>query len=366
MRKRDGNKLSDTRIGYKKGGLFFMAFDITNFFNEESKKELKNDWKVVKINIHKLHPAENKKNFYHIDDEEVRLLARTIELVGLEQYPVVRKIEGTEEYELIAGHKRRMAILFLLEEGKKEYEMVPCKVESKDHIKNELALIFTNSTQRERTDYEKMQEVKRVRELLAEYQKKHEVSGKKQNIIAEILNINKTKVGMLEKIDKKLIKPFKDEFATGKINVTTADKIAGLAKEEQQKEYESFQKNGSVSTEIKKTKEKLLKSCDGNTIIEEKIPQEKQHKEEKKVRDKKIHEIEVTVVPFYEIKNKVRTFEVRKNDRDYQVDDILHLYEYANGSRTGRMIKAKVKYIMNHNAGLQKGYCILELNLLSL
>ena len=34
-----------------------MGFDINNFLNAESKKEVKSDWKPVKLSVHKLRPA---------------------------------------------------------------------------------------------------------------------------------------------------------------------------------------------------------------------------------------------------------------------------------------------------------------------
>ena len=225
-----------------------MAFNINNFLNEESKKEIKSDWKAVKLSVHKLRPAAGKENFYHMDDKEVEETARTIELVGIQQYPVVKPVEGTDEYEIIAGHKRRLAILKLIAEGKTEYEMIPCKIESTaDSIRNRLILIFTNSTQRERTDYEKMQEIKEVRKLLEEWQKDNKLSGKLQNIIAEILGTNKTKVGTLEHIDGKLIEPFKNEFAAGQISTHTANEIAGLNEEMQQGLYETYKETGTIT-----------------------------------------------------------------------------------------------------------------------
>lgn len=156
-----------------------MAFDMRNFLNAESKKDINSDWKPVKVNVRKLRPAPDKKNFYHAEDKEIKDLAESIELIGLQQYPVIRPVEGTDEYEVIAGHKRRLAILRLLDEGKTEYEMIPCRVETPDEVQNELILIFTNSTQRERTDYEKMREIERVRELLTEFQKTHELTGRR-------------------------------------------------------------------------------------------------------------------------------------------------------------------------------------------
>lgn len=223
-----------------------MAFDMRNFLNAESKKDMKSDWKPVKVSARKLRPAPDKKNFYHAEDKEIKELAESIELIGLQQYPVIRPVEGTDEYEVIAGHKRRLAILRLLDEGKPEYEMIPCRVETPDEIQNELILIFTNSTQRERTDYEKMREIERVRELLTEYQKNHELTGRRQSIIAEILGTNKTKVGTLDNINNNLIAPFVEEFAAGKISTSAANEIAGLESDAQQALYETYKATGSL------------------------------------------------------------------------------------------------------------------------
>lgn len=224
-----------------------MGFNINDFLNEDSLKEVKSDWKPVRININNIQPAPDKENFYHIDDEEIEQLARSIEMVGVQQYPVVKPIKGTGDYELIAGHKRRLAIQRLLDEGKKEFEMVPCKVEDTgDDIRNELILIFTNCTQRERTDPERMQEIKRVKKLIAEYQEEHGLTGRKQEIIAGILGTNKTKIGTLENIDRNLIEDFKKEFVEGKINTYTANEIAGLDKEAQTALYETYLKTGTI------------------------------------------------------------------------------------------------------------------------
>ena len=224
-----------------------MGFNINDFLNAESKKNLKSDWKPVKVSVRKLRPAPDKTNFYHAEDKEIKDLAESIELIGLQQYPVIRPVKDTDEYEVIAGHKRRLAILQLLDEGKAEYEMIPCKVETPDDIRNELILIFTNSTQRERTDYEKMREIERVRELLKEYQKTYKLTGRKQSIIAEILGTNKTKVGTLDNINNNLIAPFKEEFAAGKISTSAANEIAGLKPDAQQALYETYKATRSLN-----------------------------------------------------------------------------------------------------------------------
>ncbi|MDF2842498.1 MAG: ParB domain protein nuclease [Herbinix sp.] len=246
-----------------------MAFNINNFLNAESKQSIKNNFKLVKVSVHKMRPAPDKENFYHIDDEEIEVLARTIELVGIQQNSVLKPIPDTDEFEIIAGHKRRLAVLKLIGEGKAEYEMMDCKIEeSGDNIRNELILIFTNSTQRDRSDFEKMQEIKRIKELLVEYQKDNELPGKKQDIIAAILGTNKTKIGTLENIDHNLIEEFKDEFAAGKISTSAANEISGLTVEAQKALYETYQETGSLKAkEAKEKKEETEEQLPGQKNI---------------------------------------------------------------------------------------------------
>ncbi len=246
-----------------------MAFDMKKFLNDESRKEIKNDFKTVKISVHKLRPASDKENFYHLDDAEIENTARSIELVGLQQNTVVKPIVGTDEYEVIAGHKRRCAVLKLISEGKTEYEMMPCKVEeSGDNIRNELILLFTNSTQRDRTDYEKMLEIKRVRELLTEYQKDKKLPGRKQDIIASLLNTNKTKVGTLSNIEKNLNEDFMEEYAAGHISTSTANKVAGLDDEKQNVLYKSYKQTGELTANAVKEIEEIKEP---DCIVEEEL-----------------------------------------------------------------------------------------------
>jgi ParB family chromosome partitioning protein len=287
-----------------------MAFSINKFLNEESKKEIKSDWKPIRISVHKLRPAAGKENFYHIDDKEVEETARTIELVGIQQYPVVKPLEGADEYEVIAGHKRRLAVLKLVEEGKTDYEMIPCKVEqATDSIRNELILIFTNSTQRSRTDYEKMQEIKRVKELLTEYQKNNELTGRKQNIIAEILGTNKTKVGTLENIDRNLIEQFKEEFAAGRISTNAANEIAGLDKEAQIALFETYKETGSLTAKDAKAVKVENEQAEGQMDIidfpdclpedlQEEAAEKKQEQQEQQEQPKPKEQTEEVKVTF--------------------------------------------------------------------
>lgn len=56
-----------------------------------------------------------------------------------------------------------------------------------------------------------------------------------------------------------------------------------------------------------------------------------------------------------------KSFEVRYNDRNYQLHDILHLQEYCGGEYTGRYIDATVCYIMRNPRFCKEGFVIMQL-----
>jgi ParB family transcriptional regulator, chromosome partitioning protein len=71
-----------------------------------------------------------------------------------------------------------------------------------------------------------------------------------------------------------------------------------------------------------------------------------------------------TEAEFYgEVERGVKTFELRKNDRDYKVGDIVILKETTDGKHTGRQLPPKmITYILHGPIfGLPEGYCIFQL-----
>lgn len=224
------------------------GFDITCFMSDESKKGIKDTFKLEKVSVRKMKPS--KDNFYSIDEEEITRLARTIELVGLQQNFVVKKIPGTDEYEVIAGHKRRLAVLKLLDEGKEEFEMQPCKIiYTDDDIKNELTLIFTNSTQRIRTDAEMMKEVEETDRLLKQLRETQKIEGRTDEIIAQLLGSSKSQVARLKKINNKLIEPLKSEYEAGNISTAAADKTASLPTKKQKEVLKKYEDTGELKAD---------------------------------------------------------------------------------------------------------------------
>lgn len=80
------------------------------------------------------------------------------------------------------------------------------------------------------------------------------------------------------------------------------------------------------------------------------------------------HELKTLPEYFEEIWIKNKSFEIRKNDRNFSVGDQLILREYSEEDEryTGRAIQAYVPYIINGPCyGLKEGYCVMSIAFLT-
>ena len=78
------------------------------------------------------------------------------------------------------------------------------------------------------------------------------------------------------------------------------------------------------------------------------------------------HELKTWIKYFKRIKEGTKTFEVRKDDRDFQIGDFLILREYDNGSSsyTGLECSCYVTYVLRGGEfGIQEGYCVMSIKL---
>lgn len=75
------------------------------------------------------------------------------------------------------------------------------------------------------------------------------------------------------------------------------------------------------------------------------------------------HELKISPEYFSEVINGNKTFEVRRNDRNYSVGDTLLLREFVGNTYTGRNCRCTISYILNHPTYCPKGYIILAIKL---
>ena len=59
------------------------------------------------------------------------------------------------------------------------------------------------------------------------------------------------------------------------------------------------------------------------------------------------HELKTSTSPFMAVRRGEKTFEVRVNDRDFQVGDILKLWCFDEGLHTGHWVSVLVTYVID-------------------
>lgn len=251
------------------------GFDLNSLLNTKSKgaavqaagpaQEEENAFSVVMLDVEDLMPS--KDNFY--STENIDELAAAIELSGCIEQNLVVKPEAHGKYEVIAGHRRRLAALKLVEEGKEEYRKVPCRIKKEsDEIRDRLSLIFTNATARQLTDWEKVKQAEELKEVLTQYKKalqeenkdkpkeERERIGRIREIVAQILNTSTTQIGRMEAISNNLSQDFKEELEKGNIGISTAHELSRLDEEGQKKAYEQYEEKGELHIKDVKPEEK--------------------------------------------------------------------------------------------------------------
>jgi hypothetical protein len=72
-----------------------------------------------------------------------------------------------------------------------------------------------------------------------------------------------------------------------------------------------------------------------------------------------VHELKTIPKYFEDVKKGKKTFEVRRNDRDFKVGDFLALNEWNNGEYTDNFAICEITYILNDPTYCKAGYVIL-------
>lgn len=75
----------------------------------------------------------------------------------------------------------------------------------------------------------------------------------------------------------------------------------------------------------------------------------------------RIHNLKILPIYFTEVVSKRKTFEIRKNDRDFCVGDMVRLKEWEKGDYTGREVTAQVTYLTDFQQ--KPGYLVFSFEL---
>lgn len=76
------------------------------------------------------------------------------------------------------------------------------------------------------------------------------------------------------------------------------------------------------------------------------------------------HELKTWPEYFHAVWQRKKTFEVRKNDRDYKVGDylILRAWDPIESEYTGSWIELRITYILDDSRFVKEGFVVLGFN----
>lgn len=195
-------------------------------------------------------------NFYELRD--IPDLAGDIETVGLQQPLLVRPGEDGHVV-LISGHRRRAALQLLVDEGKERFRQVPCiRKTGGNALVYEMQLIFANAHTRVLTNAEIGRQAARLEEIFYQLKEQgYEFPGRMINHVAEACNIKRAKLGRLKKIEAHLAPCYKPLWDAGDLPEDTADALAGLPQDVQERIKRVCPKKTPTANAIRNMGERL-------------------------------------------------------------------------------------------------------------
>lgn len=195
----------------------------------------------------------SKGNFYSVED--VQDLKQSIELLGVLQPLLVTDEEEDGKRRIIAGHRRRLAVMQLVDEGKERFRRVPILIKPKKNaILDRLALIMANRF-REKTDWERMTEALETEKLVLELKESMSIPGRTRDLLAEIIETSPAQVGRYKAIYNNIIPELMAEFKANRIVVSVIYEASGLPEDYQKQAAEVFRENEVLTlSDIKQLK----------------------------------------------------------------------------------------------------------------
>ncbi|RGI18184.1 hypothetical protein DXC84_11470 [Ruminococcus sp. TF08-4] len=401
---------------------------ISNVFSKEEVKKTAHPKRITKW-IHYTKLTRNEKQYCDAKSmEEIEGLADLIEASGMVLQDLLVKKLDSDEYQIIAGHKRCAACKLLVEErGKKEYEFLPCFEQNISDVRAEFQVYSTNC-HHEETPYEIMHKLERMQYLINNYPEEFpEIQGGRMvDRLAQKYNLSKSTVGEYLSISKNLGDTAMEALKKGEIDKSAAVTLASMPEKKQNQALARGYKTDKALKKYKKevlepTSNEILTAYDELGIKEYDCPDRKETG--KKLIQKlgkthtgisnsridvgctpktiTINEKEITwnrflklleeVIPAYQVtvqkrKNKkhldyekgelqvsYETYNrllsgqqrgVFTKDDSYQEAELVEIYAIREDGAETEAIEFTITYINKQESGIEKGYSFLNLEMI--
>lgn len=304
---------------------------------QDIKREVKEEEKISDIEV-MLEPKEKEFEnemyafmYYYLEDKE--------EIFKLLSSATSYK----RQFEILAPNETALLIARIPGKGR-----MMLKLTGVDH---DVILSNVRSGEKRAYDAKYLEVVIATSVFQKTYSVEYPHSAKKEEVAPVQPNLKTKNEGNGSKIsenEKNEVAKTKPEYIEVPEEISTKEIIHTGVRTEQTEEQKYNAEQNRIDRETKK-------------ILEERQDEEKMAKlpsEQPKV----MHEIKIASVYYDDVAEGRKTFELRKNDRDYKIGDELVMKEYKDGEETGREINAMIDYILEDYTGLTEGYCILGIH----
>ncbi|MPN01102.1 hypothetical protein SDC9_148305 [bioreactor metagenome] len=138
-------------------------------------------------------------------------------------------------------------------------------------------LIAANS-QREKTAWDKLEEVRRTRNILERAKKQEKIPGGTRDLVAKALHTSPAQIGRYDAIIKNLSPTFTEELKQDHINISTAYELSGLTQEEQSVAFAEYKESGTISIKDARAKKPDPVQAETKPVQKEPLRPTTQHK----------------------------------------------------------------------------------------
>lgn len=223
----------------------------------------------------------NDKNFYPLTD--IEQLANEIKLCGLmENLTVVKEHCERGDYRLVSGERRWRALTYLVEHGESKFKNVSAKITKFDNQNEEELYLIVANSYRTKDSATKMNEVKRMQELLQSAKENGtSINGYDmqqesiRSVMSKLLGMSETKIAELTVVINHLIDEFMTMLNDGTLGISVAYKIAGMSPDMQLEFFQYCEDETKVTLNVvqqfkeKKTAEHEQEQIPGQSSIDD-------------------------------------------------------------------------------------------------
>lgn len=312
-------------------------FNPRDLLGIQSLPQRREDQTIVYRDPRELIPTQ--ENFYNT--RNIEKLKASIKITGYLMQPIL--IENVNEKDrVLAGHRRRLCCIDLINEGDTRFEKVPCmyaseikipgmetlSLEEKEKIEpilRQFKVIQTNNY-RDKSDWEKMQEFLEMEKIVKQFKESMGLKGNLRDELKELMGISGGQYSRYKKISNNLIEELMKEFKEERIKISVVDAVASLKPELQQQAYEIFVENGTLTpsdVEILKEQQDTEKGIPEQMTIEQATRQQKPAEDETPIP------VELQIERFFDSLKKNTTARIRNGDRLMGTKMISMLYCYV-------------------------------------